>query len=164
MAKVGCKCGNTLSNVCDSSSDTLCVYAKNTVDDIKKNNPAMNFLDFSFECKYPGNEFWYCQECKRVYCFKYGEDIANAIYKPSESSGSFSKNDLAGSEEILVFKDKTIFDYTEEDEHDNAVLSDFLSQVERPYKYFISADQRTIYCISQKTDLKNFTYELEIEE
>ncbi|MCQ2109792.1 MAG: hypothetical protein MJZ05_13650 [Fibrobacter sp.] len=164
MAKVGCKCGNTLSNVSDDSSDTLCVYAQSVVNEILKKNPTMKFLDFEYNYRYSNFDFWYCPECKRVYSFKFGENEANAVYKPSESRCSFSGNDLEGLEEILVFTNKKIFDFTEEDEHNNAVLSDFLKQVERPYKYFVSSDQRRIFCISQVPELKDFAYELEVKE
>ncbi len=164
MAKVGCKCGNTLSNVCDDSSDTLCVYAKSVVDDILKRKPTMKFLDFEYDYRYPNFEFWYCPECKRVYCFKQGENVASTVYKQSESKCSFSEDDLAGLEEILVFKDKRIFDYTEDDEHNQSTFSDFLNEIERPYRYFVSFDKKTVYCISEKTDLECFTYELEAKK
>lgn len=161
MARVRCNCENILSNHSDNESDTLEVYSKKQVDDILKNRPDMKFWDFSTDYEYPGYDIWQCPLCRRIICFKDGNNNASHVYKPAKNKPIATETSFERFEEVLAFSNKTIFDYTEKDVHNETTLADFLKQVELPYRYFISNDRRIIYCISQKNKQDSFVYEIE---
>ena len=66
MARMGCKCGATLSNGLTPNDIQYWVYSDRKMDKIREND-AIDVLELSIIEDY---EVWLCPDCKRLYIFE----------------------------------------------------------------------------------------------
>jgi len=85
MSRLGCKCGNALSNVNSPSENILYVWPEELIQKVTQSAADMSAFDFSTtigDCDY---EVWYCQNCERVAVVGVKERRVRAYYNRVES-------------------------------------------------------------------------------
>ena len=68
MARIECKCGETMSNTLCPNDIEYHVYSDRTIDKICEND-IIDVLDLSAMSDY---DVWLCPKCKRLYVFEGG--------------------------------------------------------------------------------------------
>ena len=79
MARMTCKCGNTLSNSLAPNDIQLRAFTDKEWDDIIN----MGMID-SADLPDPKVDVWRCPNCERIYVFESGNDKASKVYKLDE--------------------------------------------------------------------------------
>lgn len=74
MARVHCKCGETLTNT-ETNDIQLRVYTDREWEE-KVNIGLVDSINIPF----PKYDVWHCPSCERVYVFNWGEDKAIKVY------------------------------------------------------------------------------------
>ena len=81
MARLKCKCGNSLSNSTDYETDVYYIFSKKEILEAIQENPQLLYWDFytdrEAECDY-----WFCPRCKRMMECSLKKGVVLRIYKP----------------------------------------------------------------------------------
>jgi hypothetical protein len=86
MAKLLCRCGNTLSNSFAPNDAQLRVYTDVEWDTIIQTEGKLEDLPF------PKNDVWRCPECERIYFFEGNKIIKVYVLEPELQSGIHEGN------------------------------------------------------------------------
>ena len=165
MARLGCLCGNSLSNSDCPSANIIEVYYKDDVAKQIAEDQKLSFWDYY--CEDRDYDFWFCPKCKRVYqvdmrviktwrtyCL---EQLQNdkAKEKPSDNCNDW--------QEIYVISDIDRYELTEYGFVHGLLLSEFVKKANFKYTYFVSPDKRKIVAFDKDSKNVAFAYSLEIE-
>lgn len=170
MARLGCKCGNTLSNSMCPSENVIYVMNKKRVEAALGYNPHLTLMDFITNWDELTDskrvfiseeyDFWYCTECKRVIqCEIHIGGKALAVYKPVANEISIAFNELLRLEELIVF---TNFAEDAATESDPPIkLSCFIDSLPK-IRYFISDDRQFVYVYDCDAKKVSSVYQFEV--
>lgn len=154
MARVGCVCGNILSNTNCPSEDIIHVYLAEKAEGLLKDDPSLTLWDFYSNHK-DGYDFWYCRECKRVYVFKIRQAKGGSFIRIAANEAPVSKLDGTWKE-LYVFTDVDIDVTTDLDMA--YPLKDYL-QRERKYRYWYNEAEQLV--LAYAGDKLAFAYKQE---
>ena len=161
MARLGCLCGNSLSNSDCPSANILEVYYKDDVAKQIAEDPRLSFWDYY--CEDRNYLFWYCQYCKRVHVQDMRARRMWRVYNIIESNEVDNNIPTDEWQEIYVISDVDRYKITEEDINDELLLSEFVKKANFKYTYFVSPDKRKIVAFDKDSKNVAFAYSLEVE-
>ncbi len=169
MAKIGCYCGASLSNVNCPSENIIYIIRKERVESALRYNPEITLADFVTNWDSLSDsrkeftpdfyDFWYCTECKRVY--KVESQIGGkklAAYQFIQAFEPIAENELFSLDELIVFSDKEEDDATENDP--SILLKSFLDTIPT-IRYFITDDKEYVYAYDCTDKQISFCYRSE---
>ena len=166
MARLGCKCGAEMTNTISPSENRLNIYYMKEAMDAINSYPQIKLWDFytgwdeknscnsSFMDREEPVEYWYCNNCKRVYevqaksCGK-----ITRVYCASEEIHSVD-TDYSSLTELLVLTDVEMDKLLSLNE--KMTLQEYMNQIIES-KVYISSDEKTVY-ITNKNAKKNYVY------
>lgn len=145
MAKVGCLCGASLSDVICPSDAIVYIYKQEELDHALRHKENISLWEF-YENTMSNHLYWYCNNCKRVYKFPCGAEAKPiAIYKRENSEEKFNREKLM---QIVVLSDVAIDDVTEDDSE--TLLKDFLKNRKQEELYYLDDKKQCIYVLAKE--------------
>lgn len=156
MGRVGCICGNILSNSDCPSKDILHVYLVEKVNRMLEADPEITLWDF-YTTYDPIYQYWYCDECKRVYLYSYKEPEGGWFGRIEASSVNGIKPDESWKE-LYVFTDVDIDQTTDLDM--GFPLKEYLAR-KREYRYWYKEQEGLVLAYSGEE--LAFAYKVEHE-
>ena len=84
MARILCKCGNSLSNSTQPEITHLIISGDNWVQILDRIDAGEQLINF---CDSLSIDSWKCPECERLIVFRDGVDKPARIYKVEETDG-----------------------------------------------------------------------------
>ena len=103
MSRLGCKCGNPLSNVNFPTTDMIHVWHDSFLKAKLEKNPKLTVWDFYFDEEETEYEYWFCPECKRGMVIGDGGRVLFR-YKPV-TGGRSAVSDIVGWTKIYYISD-----------------------------------------------------------
>ena len=155
MARLGCYCGNTLSNVECPSKDIIRVFFKEKVDTLLKENSKLELWDvYSEEEEY---DFWHCDQCGRIYACPIPGQNVKYVCNPIEIHEDDEFN-IDKCIEMFVYND-TLLDATIENSF-HILWKDFY-QRNTDKRYFLSMDNKKIWVtnVESKSVIESYAVE-----
>lgn len=155
MARVGCICGNVLSNSDCPSKDVIYIYFRKDVDVAILTNPSITLWDFySIDSPYV---YFYCHNCGRVYKFNIKGTGEWWIFGKADSFEEQSLN--SDWQEVYVFTDIEIDEITEE--NFTIGLAEFIKNTYKPYRFWYNSRRQILQAYESDKHSFAFTYILE---
>lgn len=159
MSRLGCKCGNPLSNVNFPTTDMIHVWHDSFLKAKLEKNPKLTVWDFYFDEEETEYEYWFCPECKRVMVIGDGGRVLFR-YKPV-TGGRSAVSDIVGWTKIYYISDIDMYNYTETYTTQPSIdppVHDLIDNYVRTF--FISLDRKLV-CSMDADGKYSVRYELE---
>ncbi len=159
MARLKCKCGNSLSNSTDYDTDIYYIYSKKEIEDAIQKNSQLLYWDFYTDRKYQC-DYWYCPRCKRMIACSREKNRVEKIYKPIRISEELCSVDAGSWREFYSFSDNELLALTDKNyEKDyKMTLQEFYEKYPRKYFYRISPDETTVFAYESSSGRLVFAY------
>lgn len=168
MSRLGCKCGCIMSSSNCPSPNIIKIFTEEEITSAINYNRSIKLIDFETdwdetqECqklftKRPEPvEYWYCNECNRVYEVSLDLQRWIRVYYKNELPENFG---TIATKKLFVFTDKELEDA--ETENDNILLNDFISK--KGYRHYCRTndDNTKVIVFDSKNDNIIGYYELE---
>ena len=168
MARLGCKCGESMYTSDDPSPYIMYIYYKEEVDNATKSNSEISLHDFltGWDDQHDCNrdymnrpepvDYWFCPVCKRVYEVQYmpGGRWLRIYHRTDNAAPEINDS----WKQIYVMTDTEVYNTTEEDW--DIQLSDYLKQHDS-VQYYLSPDEKTVHAVDKATAKILFSYMLE---
>lgn len=142
MSKIGCNCGECLSNSEFPNDIEWDIYTKREFES-RINNEYFKYVEEQEEVDY----FWLCPKCKRAYVWlnrnKEHEETRTYEYRKINNITI----DISEMEEIFMFSSN------DEEKFDKyIIIKDLMGLYPHNHRYFIAKDEKTIYLYNVKTN------------
>jgi hypothetical protein len=159
MARLKCKCGNSLSNSIDFATDIYYIFSKKEILEAIKKNAQLLYWDFYID-REPECDYWYCSRCKRMMECSKEKHRVERIYKPVRLSEENSAIDTSSWQEFYSFSDNELLALTDKNYANGykMTLKEFYEKYPRKYFYRISPDNSTIYAYESVSGKPAFAY------
>lgn len=146
MARLGCYCGNTLSNVECPSKDIIRVFYKERIENLLKEDRELELWDIYSEPE--DFDFWHCDQCGRVYACPIPGQSVKYVCNPIEVDESvfFNKGDCT---ELFIFDDTLLDSTIEESFH--MLWEDFYKKNTQK-RFFLNIAQKKVWIIDKIDD------------
>jgi len=153
MSRLGCLCGNGMSNSTVPSNSIAEIYKKEDFE--KAIAEELELVDLWDEFQ----EFWYCPECKRITVINRntGKYVRSYSRKKAEFPVQFET--VKSWQELLFWRDQEFYDAIEEIEH--RTVGDFVKCHPSRYLVRISQDLTLIHVFAPNTKEYLFSYVLD---
>lgn len=159
MARLKCKCGNSLSNSTDYETDVYYIFSKKEILEAIQENPQLLYWDFytdrEAECDY-----WFCPRCKRMMECSLKKGVVLRIYKPIRikendlnlETDSWAEFYSYSDNELLVLTDKNY------EQGYKMTLREFYEKYPRKFFYRVSPDETRIFAFESNSKKLAFIY------
>lgn len=165
MARLSCKCGAEMTNTLSPSPHSLKIFYRKEIETAIQANPDIRVWDLysgwdekrgcdnSFQDRSEPVQYWYCEDCKRVYeiqdvsCGKILRD-----YKPDYDNFENlpEVSEITSYREIIVLTDiemDLLLSFSEEKK-----LSDYMGSVGEK-RYYISENEEAVYVLRDEKQI-----------
>ena len=169
MARLGCVCGEEMSNTDAPSKYRINIFYKKEAKEAILNNPQIRLWDFysgwdeknkcnnSFQDRKEPVEYWYCPKCRRVYEVQAKSlgKIIRVFTPQTNQTENFLLN--SGMDELIVLSDNKMDEFLSTAE--SMILADYLKVNQFPIIY-ISNDEEYVYILNDNQKVST-TYKRE---
>lgn len=160
MARWGCVCDNVLASSDCPSKDILHIYYRKYADAALVEDPDITLWDFySKDWVY---EYWYCDNCRRIYEFDLRKRDSLRLYRKADREEYQEEALNADWQEVYIFTDIEIDDITEIDF--NIGLAEFIRTANRPYRFWYNPLKKVMQAYATESGTFEFAYILEEEQ
>lgn len=162
MARLKCKCGNSLSNSTDYATDIYYIFSKKEVEEAIQKNPQLLYWDF-YTDRETLCDYWYCSRCKRMMICTKENNRVERIYKPIRITHENKAADTSTWREFYSFSDNELLILTDKNYEQGykMTLQEFYEKYPRKYFYRISPDEITVFAYETLSGRLAFAYRKE---
>jgi hypothetical protein len=162
MARLKCKCGNSLSNSTDYETDIYYIFSKREILEAIQKNPQLLYWDFYVdrETEY---DYWYCSRCKRMMECSMQSGVVLRKYKPIHIDEKEKKIETSSWTEFYSYSDNELLTLTDKNYEQGykMTLREFYEKYPRKYFYRISPDKTRVFAYETDSEKLVFIYEQE---
>lgn len=159
MSRLGCKCGNPLSNVNFPTTDMIHVWHDSFLKAKLEKNPKLTVWDFYFDEEETEYEYWFCPECKRGMVIGDGGRVLFR-YKPV-TGGRSAVSDIVGWTKIYYISDIDMYNYTETYTTPPSIDPPVHDLIDNYVRTFFISPDRKLVCSMDADGKYSVRYELE---
>ncbi len=153
MSRLGCLCGNGMSNSTVPSDSIAEIYSR---DDFEKAMAVkMELIDLWDE----NQEYWYCQKCRRITVIERKTGLYVSSYSRKVLDVTIQPEVIHDWQELLFWRDKEFYDAIEENEH--ITVGEFLRLHPSRYLARMASDRTTVHVFTPETQEYLFSYVLD---
>lgn len=159
MARLKCKCGNSLSNSTDYETNICYFFSKKEILEAVQKNPQMLYWDF-YSDRERVCDYWYCSRCKRLMECSLKNGRVLRRYKPIRIEEKERSIETESWTEFYSYSDNELLALTDRNYElgYKMTLKEFYEKSPRKYFYRISPDEIKIFAYKSASGKLAFVY------